>query len=133
MRKLPMTDIRTHGFKTKAELDEHLADIEGATEADEANLPPVDMVEDEEAVELAKLQGELTLLRRRLALVREQANSAISPHTQRGDASAHEQLGNYTWLKLAGAILITFLAAKTVAVATSFKNGDDALPRFGRA
>ncbi len=130
-----MTDIRTHGFKTKAELDEHLADIEGPPEADEANLPSVDMVEDEEAVELARLQGELTLLRRRLALIREQANSEISPHAQWRDASAHEQLGNYPWLKLAGAILITFLAARRLRSLplSGMATMPFALLRFGRA
>lgn len=108
-----MTDIRTRGFKTKAELDEHLADIEEATETAEAVLPPVDYVlEKQETVELARLQEDLTLLRRHPALVREQAKTAISARAQWADTSAHEQLGNYTWLKLAGVIAITFLAAR---------------------
>ena len=108
-----MTDIRTRGFKTKAELDEHLADIEEAAETEEAMLPPVDYTaEKQEAVELARLQEDLTLLRRHLALVREQAKTAISTRAQWADASAHEQLGNYPWLKLAGVIAITFLVAR---------------------
>jgi hypothetical protein len=106
-----MTDIRTRGFKTKAELDEHLADIEEAAETEQV-MPTVDhSVEKQETVELARLQEDLTLLRRHLALLREQAKTAISARAQWTDASAHEQLGNYPWLKIAGVIAITFLAA----------------------
>ena len=115
-----MTDIRTRGFKTKAELDEHLADIEEAAETKEAMLPSVDYtVEKQEAIELARLQEDLTLLRRRLALVREQAKTAVSTRTQRADASAREQLGIYPWLKLAGVIVITFLVARRLRVLPS--------------
>jgi len=108
-----MTDIRTRGFKTKAELDEHLADMQEAIETEHVMLPPVDYAaEKQETVELARLQEDLTLLRRHLALLREQAKTAISARAQWTDASAHEQLGNYPWLKLAGVIAITFLAAR---------------------
>jgi len=119
-----MTDIRTRGFKTKAELDEHLGDIEETAETEEVLLPPVDYaVEQQGTVELARLQEDLTLLRRHLALVREQAKTAISARAQWADASAHEQLGNYAWLKLAGVIAITFLVVRRLRL----------LPRSGMA
>ena len=90
-----MTDIRTRGFKTKTELDEHLADIEEATETEEARLLPVDYAaEKQETGELARLQEDLTLLRRHLALLREQAKASISARAQRADTSAREQPGN---------------------------------------
>ncbi|MBB3406821.1 hypothetical protein FHT87_000721 [Rhizobium sp. BK316] len=107
-----MTDIRTRGFKTKTELDEHLADIEEATETEEARLLPVDYAaEKQETGELARLQEDLTLLRRHLALLREQAKASISARAQRADTSAREQPGNYPWLKLAGVIAVTLLVA----------------------
>ncbi|WP_416068144.1 hypothetical protein ACK9YZ_25905 [Rhizobium sp. ZK1] len=105
-----MTDIRTRGFKTKTELDEHLADIEAATETEEANLLPVDFAAEKETGELARLQDDLTLLRRHLALLREQAS--ILARAQRADTSAREQPGNYPWLKLAGVIAVTLLIAR---------------------
>ncbi|MBB3462384.1 hypothetical protein [Rhizobium sp. BK377] len=107
-----MTDIRARGFNTKAELDEYLADIEAA-ETEAATVPRVDVaVEKGEAVELARLQEELTLLRRHLALLREQTKTAISARAPRMDASTQRQFGNYPWLKLAGIIAITFLVAR---------------------
>ncbi|MGO4197896.1 hypothetical protein AB4Z13_21310 [Rhizobium sp. YAF28] len=129
-----MTDIRTRGFKTKAELDEHLADIEEAAETEQV-MPTVDHSEEkQEAVELARLQEDLTLLRRHLALLREQAKTAISARTQWTDASAHEQLGNYPWLKLAGVIAVTFLAAKRLRLlpASGMATMPLALSRFNR-
>ena len=108
-----MTDIRTRGFKTKTELDEHLADIEEAAETEEARLLPVDYAaEKQETGELARLQEDLTLLRRHLALLREQAKTSISARAERADASASEQPGNYPWFKLAGVIAVTLLLAR---------------------
>jgi hypothetical protein len=127
-----MTDIRTRGFKTKAELDEHLADIEEAAETEQV-MPTVDhSVEKQETVELARLQEDLTLLRRHLALLREQAKTAISARAQWTDASAHEQLGNYPWLKLAGVIAITFLAARRLLPPSGMATMPLALSRFNR-
>lgn len=107
-----MTDIRTRGFKTKAELDEHLADIEKAAEAEEAMLPRVDQsAEEQEAAELARLQEDLTSLRRRVALLREQAKTAISTRAHSADRGANQRLANYPWLKLAGIVAVTVLVA----------------------
>ena len=107
-----MTDIRTRGFKTKAEVDEHLADIEKAAEAEEAMLPRVGQsAEEQETAELARLQADLTSLRRRVALLREQAKTAISTRAQSADGRANQRLANYPWLKLAGIIAVTLLVA----------------------
>ncbi|MBB3660414.1 putative coiled-coil protein SlyX [Rhizobium sp. BK650] len=104
-----MTDIRTRGFKTKADLDEYLADIEAAAGAEETALPSVDdPVERQEAVELARMQKDLTLLRRRLALLREQARTSVLARAKPADRRAH-QLRNYPWLKLAGCIAMALL------------------------
>lgn len=130
-----MTDIRTRGFKTKAELDEHLGDIEEAAETEEVLSPSVNYaVEKQETVELARLQEDLTLLRRHIALLREQAKTAISARPQWADAGAHEQLGNYPWLKLAGVIAITFLAARRLRLvpASRMATMPIALSRFNR-
>lgn len=108
-----MTDIRTRGFKTKTELDEHLADIEEAAEPEETMLLPADRAaEKQEAGDLARLQEDLTLLRRHVALLREQVTTSISARAQGTDASAREQPGNYPWLKLAGVIAIALLVAR---------------------
>lgn len=107
-----MTDIRTRGFKTKAELDEHLADIEKAAEAEGALLPRVDQsAEEQETAELARLQEDLTSLRRRVALLREQAKAAISTRAQSAGGRANQRLANYPWLKLAGIVAVTLLVA----------------------
>lgn len=107
-----MTDIRTRGFKTKAELDEHLADIEKAAEAEGAMVPRVGQsAEEQETAELARLQDDLTSLRRRVALLREQAKTAISTRSHSADRSANQRLANYPWLKFAGIIAVTFLVA----------------------
>lgn len=117
-----MTDIRNRGFKTKAELDEHLADAEDAAAAEEVAAAPLDYaVQDQEAAELAGLQAdiaslrdELALVRARLAVVREQAKTVVSERARWADASAHEQLGDHPWLKLAGAMTLTFFAARAL-------------------
>lgn len=130
-----MTDTRTRGFKTKAELDEYLADIEEVAETEQVMLPPVDYsVDKQETVELARLQEDLTSLRRHLALLREQAKTAISARAQWADAGAHEQLGNYPWLKLAGAIAITFLAVRRLRLlpVSGMATMPLALSRFNR-
>lgn len=111
-----MTDIRNHGFKTKAELDEHLADAEDAAVAavEEAGPPRDYAVEEREAAALASLRDELAFLRARIAVLGEEARIAVAGRARAADASAHEQLGSHPWLKLAGAMTLTFLAAKAL-------------------
>jgi hypothetical protein len=64
--------------------------------------------------DLSVLQQELRLLKARIGLLREDAEAALKAKAISVDASAHVQLGDYPWLKLAAAICATFIAARLV-------------------
>ncbi|XKM42728.1 hypothetical protein A4U53_021275 [Rhizobium ruizarguesonis] len=63
---------------------------------------------------LNALQHEVRLLNARIGLLREDAEAALKAKAASVDASAHVQLGDYPWLKLAAAIGATFIAARLV-------------------
>ncbi len=108
-----MTNIRTHGFDTEAQLQEHLAEMEAETtgEADLA-VRPVDLAQMREERTLAKLRSDIETLRRQVALVKEETAMLAKSSVQRVDDNAHRQLGDYPWLKLAGAMAASFLAGR---------------------
>ncbi len=105
-----MTDIRKHGFRTKAEFDEHLADAEEAVGEGVAvdETQPDEMQED-----LTRARRELALLREQLAGLHEEAESVVSgrPHP---DAGRRTQPGLYPLLTLAGAVTLTVFAATAI-------------------
>ncbi|MBB4437002.1 MULTISPECIES: hypothetical protein [Rhizobium] len=63
---------------------------------------------------LNALQHEVRLLNARIGVLREDAEAALKAKAVSVDASAHVQLGDYPWLKLAAAIGATFIAARLV-------------------
>ncbi|MGO7341004.1 hypothetical protein ACCT08_12605 [Rhizobium johnstonii] len=63
---------------------------------------------------LNALQHEVRLLNARMGVLREDAEAALKAKATSVDASAHVQLGDYPWLKLAAAIGATFIAARLV-------------------
>ncbi|MBW8787456.1 hypothetical protein HFO93_17480 [Rhizobium leguminosarum] len=63
---------------------------------------------------LNALQHEVRLLNARIGVLREDAEAALKAKATSVDASAHVQLGDYPWLKLAAAIGATFIAARLV-------------------
>ncbi|WSH62778.1 hypothetical protein U8Q05_13595 [Rhizobium ruizarguesonis] len=63
---------------------------------------------------LSALQHEVRLLNARIGVLREDAEAALKAKATSVDASAHVQLGDYPWLKLAAAIGATFIAARLV-------------------
>ena len=108
-----MTNIRTHGFDTEAQLQEHLAEMEAETR-DESDLAvrPVDLAQMREQRSLARLRDEIETLRRQVALVREEASMLAKNSVRRVDRDAHRQLGDYPWAKLAGAMAGSFVAGR---------------------
>lgn len=108
-----MTNIRTHGFDTEAQLQEHLAELEAETtgEADLA-VRPVDLAQMREQRSLAKLRADIETLRRQVALVKEEAAMLAKNSVRRVDDDAHRQLGDYPWAKLAGAMAGSFIAGR---------------------
>ncbi|MGO7753300.1 hypothetical protein [Rhizobium ruizarguesonis] len=63
---------------------------------------------------LNALQHDVRLLNARIGVLREDAEAALKAKATSVDASAHVQLGDYPWLKLAAAIGATFIAARLV-------------------
>ncbi|MGO8381398.1 hypothetical protein ACC745_38065, partial [Rhizobium ruizarguesonis] len=63
---------------------------------------------------LNALQHEFRLLNARIGALREDAEAALKSKATSVDASAHVQLGDYPWLKLAASIGATFIAARLV-------------------
>jgi len=64
--------------------------------------------------DLDTLQHEVRLLRARIGILREDAESALKAQANLIDASAHVQLGNYPWAKLALATGAAFIAARII-------------------
>ena len=58
--------------------------------------------------DLLNLRQDIEHLRARLSVIVGQSEVAVRSHIEWADASAHAQLGNYPWLKLAGAMACTF-------------------------
>jgi len=105
------TTGRPVGFDTDDELQEHLALLEADAPAEDRGLPdtlPGRTFEDVYADFLA-VRDEVEHLRARLSVVTKQAETVIRSRGEWADASAHAQLGDYPWLKLAGVMTGTFV------------------------
>ncbi len=105
-------------FDTEEELQAHLGklDEEARAEglfAENVAATPKRGVEDVQR-DIAAVREEIEQLRARLLVIRQQAETAVTSRLQWADASAHEQLGAYPWLKLAGAMSGTFLTVQAV-------------------
>jgi hypothetical protein len=109
---------KPRGLDTEAALNDHLEALAADAPAEEEMpMPPVDYVVDEEYApdedgSIGRLQDEIDNLRARLQVIKEQAGTVVSANAKWADASAHAQLGDYPWAKLAGAMAFTFLATR---------------------
>jgi hypothetical protein len=103
-------------FATEAEYRAHLTQLEADAPAED-DLAPLDYVVNEvvdEAQEerLSVLRDELAILQMRFAVIQNDLTRVGKARMEWANASAHEQLGDYPWLKLAAATLGTFFVTR---------------------
>lgn len=107
--------IRREGFASEAEYLAYLATL-GRDIPFEAYVVETVEVFEGHALEarLRELREELENLRARLHVIRDQAATVVAENVRWADASAHAQLGDRPWLKLAGAMGAAFVVARGV-------------------
>ena len=97
---------RPQSTEDEAELQAHLAEMEAKAMAEDFIRDPP---EEDAETDLRLLQEELEVLQARLAIIKEQAGTVVRANLEWADRSAHDQLGDYPWLKLAGAVAGAFV------------------------
>ncbi len=108
------TPTQPAGSDTEDELQAHLAELEALAMADgEAMAQRSRPFEDVQA-DLYALRQEIDHFRGRLHVITAQAETAVKSRAEWADASAHAQLGQYPWLKLAGVMAGTFIATRLI-------------------
>ncbi|MGO7513009.1 hypothetical protein ELH48_25850 (plasmid) [Rhizobium ruizarguesonis] len=107
--------IRREGFASDAEYRAYIATLGGDAPAGGTVEEPL-LVSDGHALEgrLRELREELENLRARLHVIQHQAATVVTENVRWADASAHAQLGNQPWLKLAGAMAATFVVTRGI-------------------
>ena len=122
---IPLTDrgaaeinpdlVRREGFASEAEYRAYLATL-GQDVPFEAYVVETVEVSKGHALEgrLRELREELENLRARLHVIRDQAATVVTENVRWADASAHAQLGDRPWLKLAGAMAAAFVVARGI-------------------
>ncbi|RUM20622.1 hypothetical protein EFQ99_28760 [Rhizobium vallis] len=109
--------LRREGFASEAEYRAYLATLgaDGLPRSEDYGEVPFPVSEDHVLeARLRELREELENLRARLHVIREQAATVVSENVRWADASAHAQLGNQPWLKLAGAMATAFVVARGI-------------------
>ncbi|ANK88819.1 MULTISPECIES: hypothetical protein [unclassified Rhizobium] len=107
--------IRREGFASEAEYRAHFATLgrdASAPNEDHAGEPvriPEDHILESR---LQELRWELENLRVRLHGIRRQAATVVTENVRWADSSAHAQLGDQPWLKLAGAMAGAFVITR---------------------
>ncbi|MGJ7043130.1 hypothetical protein J2Y63_006414 [Shinella sp. BE166] len=96
-----MTDIRTKGFESPAQLREHLAELEEESPAEDPRAVDVPSADQQ----IAALRREVADLRARLATIREQTNGMDAPPS-RGEI--------HPWLRVAATVATTYLLGRLV-------------------
>ncbi|TAU72324.1 hypothetical protein ELI13_25310 (plasmid) [Rhizobium ruizarguesonis] len=107
--------IRREGFASDAEYQAYIATLGGDAPVGGTVEEPL-LVSDGHALEgrLRELREELENLRARLHVIQHQAATVVTENVRWADASAHAQLGNQPWLKLAGAMAATFVVTRGI-------------------
>ncbi|MBY5437664.1 hypothetical protein [Rhizobium leguminosarum] len=107
--------IRREGFASEAEYRAYLATLGGHVPV-EGTVEELLPISDGHALEgrLRELREELENLRARLHVIQHQAATVVAENVRWADTSAHAQLGNQPWLKLAGAMAATFVVTKGI-------------------
>ncbi|AUW46464.1 hypothetical protein [Rhizobium leguminosarum] len=107
--------IRREGFASEAEYRAYIATLGGYAPFEGTAEEPL-LVSDGHALEgrLRELREEIENLRARLHVIQHQAATVVTENVRWADASAHAQLGNQPWLKLAAAMAATFVVTRGI-------------------
>ncbi|MBY5555948.1 hypothetical protein J0664_28985 (plasmid) [Rhizobium leguminosarum] len=107
--------IRREGFASEAEYRAYIATLGGHASVGDTVEEPLPIY-DGHVLEgrLQELRVELENLRARLHVIQRQARTVVAENVRWADASAHAQLGNQPWLKLAGAMAATFIVTRGI-------------------
>ncbi|ABC94142.1 hypothetical protein RHE_PF00252 (plasmid) [Rhizobium etli CFN 42] len=107
--------IRREGFVSEAEYRAYFAelgrDVSAPTE-DQVGEPVRSSGERILENRMQELRWELEILRARLHGIRRQAATVVTENVRWADSSAHAQLGDQPWLKLAGAMAGAFVITR---------------------
>ncbi len=111
----PDHSIRHEGFESEAEYRAYLEAVAEDAPAEEIFID-VERAAAREELErqVHELRTEIENLTARLHIIRHQAGSVVTENLRWADASAHDQLGDYPWLKLSGAMAAAFLVGKAL-------------------
>ncbi|NKK76933.1 hypothetical protein [Rhizobium leguminosarum] len=107
--------IRREGFASEAEYRAYIATLGGHAPFEGTTEERL-LISDGHALEgrLRELREEIENLRARLHVVQHQAATVVTENVRWADASAHAQLGNQPWLKLAGAMAAAFVVTRGI-------------------
>lgn len=108
------TSSGRRGFDTEEELQAHLGTLEAESPSESVDTDVRRRTASDVQEDIAAVREELEHLRARLSIVAQQAETAVKSRAEWANASAHAQLGDYPWLKLAGAMASAFLATQVV-------------------
>ncbi|KRB55076.1 hypothetical protein ASE04_04980 [Rhizobium sp. Root708] len=108
------TSSAGRGFDTEEELQAHLGILEAEAPSESADTDVRPRTVRDVQEDIAVVREELEHLRARLSIVAQQAETAVKSRAEWANASAHVQLGDYPWLKLAGAMASAFVATQVV-------------------
>jgi hypothetical protein len=107
--------IRREGFASEAEYRAYIATLCGYASVEDTVDEPLPIYEGHVLEDrLQELRDELENLRARLHVIQHQAATVVTENVRWADASAHAQLGNQPWLKLAGAMAATFVVTRGI-------------------
>ncbi|OAV48723.1 hypothetical protein A6U98_17340 [Rhizobium sp. WYCCWR10014] len=107
--------IRREGFASEAEYRAYIATLGGHAPFEGTTEEHL-LISDGHALEgrLRELREEIENLRARLHVIQHQAATVVTENVRWADASAHAQLGNQPWLKLAGAMAAAFVVTRGI-------------------
>ncbi|MGO7635491.1 hypothetical protein AB9F42_17440 [Rhizobium leguminosarum] len=107
--------IRREGFASEAEYRAYIATLGDYASVGDTVDEPLPIYEGHVLEgRLQELREELENLRARLHVIQHQAATVVTENVRWADASAHAQLGNQPWLKLAGAMAATFVITRGI-------------------
>ncbi|NEH42115.1 hypothetical protein GR215_09670 [Rhizobium leguminosarum] len=107
--------IRREGFASEAEYRAYIATLGGHASVGDTVEEPLPIYEGHVLEgRLRELREELENLRARLHVIQHQAATVVTENVRWADASAHAQLGNQPWLKLAGAMAAAFVVTRGI-------------------
>ncbi|ARQ61649.1 UNVERIFIED_ORG: hypothetical protein GGE64_002475 [Rhizobium etli] len=105
--------LRREGFASEAEYRAYLATLGQEIPFDAYVVETVEISEGHVLEgRLRELREELENLQARLHVIRRQAATVLTENARWADASAHAQLGDRPWLKLAGAMAAAFVVTR---------------------